>query len=264
MLEKLFCSKIINDRDKLRREIITVSNQRDDAIEDVEKFKGRWEATLEKYKEARDGRREAESLRDSYKRKWDLCLKKLSRQDEKIEKLEADVDWYEERRRTLEKALQDATVIPDIPLDEATLVVYEFDDNLAAELFRDYDVRPADDEYYLLPIEKWGEILAPIQAEVKESLKRWRTNVSDCDDWAYVMGAVVTQYFAKSGVSRQGAFMIVWDITGANRHAYNAFIDTDKNVWIYEPQDGTIIGKLGETPDPYDSNWLWFPGAVIE
>lgn len=261
LLEAVFCGRVSSEGDRLKREISDLGGRLDDALGDVLRYKERLEKKTADYKAERDRRRAAESDRNSFERKYEAGLTKIARLEAEVEKLEADVEWFEERRKTLEKALQDATVIPDIPLDEESLTLYDFSDDLAAHLFGAYDVRPADDRYYLLPYEKWVEILTPIQAEVKESLVRWRTNVSDCDDWAYVMGGIVTQYFAKAGVSCQGAFMIIWDITGENRHAYNGFIDDEKNVWVYEPQSGEIIGKLGETPDPYESNWLWFPGA---
>ena len=49
-------------------------------------------------------------------------------------------------------------------------------------------------------------------------------------------------------------------ITWSRRHAYNAFIDSDNKVWIYEPQSGSVVGLLGETEEPYDTALIWFPG----
>ena len=77
----------------------------------------------------------------------------------------------------------------------------------------------------------------------------------DCDDFALVMNSYVAISFIKSTYDKQGAFMTLW----SNTHAYNGFVD-DKATWVYEPQNGRIIGKLGETGEPYDTRKVWFPG----
>jgi len=175
----------------------------------------------------------------------------------KLKKALMDVKWYEERLETYKKALEDAVVIPEIELDESELSIYKFED----AAFAGYDLRIADAEYYLLPYDKWIEILALVHKEVKEGLIRWRANISDCDNWADITASTIALTFVKAGLNKQGAFMIIWDMTGDKKHAYNAFMDVNGQVWIYEPQTNEIVGKLGETDGAYESEWIWFPGA---
>jgi len=189
--------------------------------------------------------------------KLQRCIDKRKELRTEIKRLEKSAAWFEARMKTLEKALEDAMVIPELSVDESELAVYRFE----GKIFAGYDLRVADLEYYQLPYDAWIELLASVQREVGESLSKWRANVSDCDDWAYVMGATVVQAFVKAGLDKQGAFMILWDMTGAQKHAYNGFMDTDGQVWVYEPQDGTVVGKLGETSGAYETDWVWFPGA---
>jgi len=189
--------------------------------------------------------------------KLQRCIDRRRELRDEVKKLKKSVAWFEDRMKTLEKALEDAMVIPELDVDESDLAVYRFED----KTFMGYDLRLADWEYYQLPYDAWIELLAAVQREVGESLTKWRVNVSDCDDWAYVMGATVVQAFVKAGLERQGAFMILWDMTGEQKHAYNGFMDTDGQVWVYEPQNGTVVGKLGETSGAYETDWIWFPGA---
>lgn len=189
--------------------------------------------------------------------KLQRCIEKRKELRAEIKKQENDAAWFKDRLKTLEKALEDAMVIPEFDVDESELVVYRFE----GKVFMGYDLRAADLEYYQLPYDAWIELLAEVQREVGKSLTKWRVNVSDCDDWAYVMGATVVQAFVKAGLDRQGAFMILWDMTGEQKHAYNGFMDTDGQVWVYEPQNGTVVGKLGETSGAYETDWIWFPGS---
>jgi len=115
----------------------------------------------------------------------------------------------------------------------------------------------ADNNYYCYPYESWAGLLAPIQGEVKETLKRWRSEVGDCDDWALVMAGLVAVAFSNANSRRQGAFFVAWSHT----HAYNAFRDAPGDWWIYEPQNGAVIGKLASFAEkPYDTQKLWALG----
>jgi len=115
----------------------------------------------------------------------------------------------------------------------------------------------ADNNYYCYPYESWVGILAPIQAEVKKTLKRWQSEVSDCDDFALVMAGLVAVAFRNVGGVKQGAFFVAWSST----HAYNVFRDASGDWWIFEPQNGAVIGKLALfTEKPYDTRKLWALG----
>lgn len=123
-------------------------------------------------------------------------------------------------------------------------------------LFDGYTSRFADATYYAYALPVWQKILTRIHPEVVKALGRWRVEISDCDDWALVMNSFVTIAFADARNKRQGAFMTLWSGT----HAYNGFIDVNKNIWIYEPQNGKIIGKLENGSGEYKTKLVWFPG----
>jgi len=114
----------------------------------------------------------------------------------------------------------------------------------------------ADAEYLSFPKQQWVNLLTPIQRIVKETLGEWTTNISDCDDFALVMNSYVAVSFIKGGFSKQGAFLTLWSKT----HAYNGFVDSTEVIWVYEPQNNKIVGKLTDTKAPYDTEKVWVPG----
>jgi hypothetical protein len=111
-----------------------------------------------------------------------------------------------------------------------------------------------DEYYHLYPYAVWEDILALVQSETKEEIGRWRTDVSDCDDFATIMRAAMALSFIDARSKYQGAFS--W--ARSRGHAYNAFVDDALNIWIFEPQNGAIIGKLYETDNPWDTIHLRF------
>ena len=181
-------------------------------------------------------------------------LKQIEALKKEVEELRQDCIYFEERVKQLSSALAKSVQIPDI----SDLVVERKAVRPWAlkELTEKYQVVVADAEYYALPKDAWEQLLDRIEPERLKLIKTWRREISDCDDWAIIMHALVTAAFIKAKLDKQGAFMIVW----SNTHAYNAYMDIEENVWIYEPQSGKTVGKLGETDKPYDSRWLWFPG----
>ena len=256
--ELLLCGRIISESGQRQRRIDDLTRQLDTLNEKYTLCKDELSQEKAQNRQLRRDLGNLERENSTLQTQRDLLLEEVAELEGQVDKLEEDSKWYVKRLKTLESALEDAIVIPEIELADGDLTPYSFD----GWPFGDYDTKIADREYYLLPYDKWIEILTPIQQEVKAALGAWRPEVSDCDDFAYVMGASVTQFIANARVSRQGAFMVVWDITGTQRHAYNAFMDDEGNVWIYEPQNGNIVGKLGETTGAYESNWIWFMGKA--
>jgi len=104
-----------------------------------------------------------------------------------------------------------------------------------------------DEYYHLYPYETWEKILALVQSETKEEVGTWRTDVSDCDDFALIMQAAMSLSFIDADAQYQGAF--AW--ARSRGHAYNAFIDDTETIYIFEPQTGDIIGRVDEAPDPW-------------
>lgn len=170
-----------------------------------------------------------------------------------VSSLEADVAYYADRVASLAGALAESIQIPDVSAHVGSKNVVEPYQDPA---FTGLNLLCADLEYYALPYVSWLALLEPVQAEVDKVLQ-YRRQVSDCDDWALVMSSFLALAFIDAGLDKQGAFMIQWSPT----HAYNAFMTGEGDVWIYEPQSGQVVGKLGDAVEPYDSWMVWFPEA---
>jgi len=114
-----------------------------------------------------------------------------------------------------------------------------------------------DTDYYAYPLAKWrDEILPQLHRAVKDNAPKWISNVSDCDNFADIMHTAVQLVFIAAGKKRQGAFGKCYSST----HAYNFFVTSTGEAYIYEPQNGEIKGKLGETGAPWDTTRLYMTG----
>jgi len=122
-----------------------------------------------------------------------------------------------------------------------------------------YQTAIADASYYSFPKEQWIALLSIIQPIIKKIIGKWTTDIADCDDFALVMNSYVAISFIKAGYPKQGAFFTLWSPS----HAYNGFRDNGGNIWIYEPQNDKVIGKLGQTVSPYDTKKVWAPGVEL-
>ena len=93
--------------------------------------------------------------------------------------------------------------------------------------------------------------------------RKWITEISDCDNFATTMYDFMSILFLQAGLKRQGGFMVVWGYEpGHTAHAFNAFVDTEGKSYIYEPQNGSIVGRLDEGSGSYMPRKLWFPGTT--
>lgn len=152
----------------------------------------------------------------------------------------------------LTQILAKSIILPELVLIEPYATI-EPDD--MSELY-DYDMMRADLIYYAFPKDIWLIILSQIQPIVKKCLQTWSSNISDCDDWALVMNAFLVAALKDKRLKYQGAFTIAW----SNNHAYNLYVDDLKQIWIYEPQNNTTVGLLGNGVKPYDTQKIWFIG----
>jgi len=173
---------------------------------------------------------------------------------EELKKCEKDKKYYAKRAETLAKALANSVVLPDT--ENFLVYVGEINPWKTIRKIGQYDVVTADKTYYTLAQDSWIKILSSIQSEVEKVLPKWRTNISDCDDYALLMASFVVATFAKSYLDKQVAFAIAW----SNNHAYNLFITTEGTCEIYEPQSNVIVGQLGKTTGIYKTEKIWFMG----
>ena len=124
---------------------------------------------------------------------------------------------------------------------------------------RKYDPVYADLTYYSFPKEQWIALLDALHPTLIASIGEWKENISDCDNFSQHAYYFVSKSFINAGYPCQGAFMVVW----SRSHAYNAFVDTEGKIWIYEPQNNKIIGDIeGTLDDVYNPDKVWFPGEV--
>lgn len=168
--------------------------------------------------------------------------------------LKKDVNYYRTRTNSLSTALSIAVEIPNIK--PFIIERKKVEPSVLVKDFGTFNTIVADSYYYALSEEAWIKILTSIQAQVKKILIEFQSEIKDCDDWALLMSAFVTAAFAKAGLDIQGAFSIVW----SSKHAYNSFITSEGDWKIYEPQNNTIPGNLGETTEIYKSYYIWFMG----
>jgi len=122
-----------------------------------------------------------------------------------------------------------------------------------------YNLVYADSGYYTFPKEQWVELLEVVQPVLIKCIGKYIPETVDCDNYSLSMYHFVSKTFMNAGYDKQGAFMIVW----SKKHAYNAFMDTEGKVWVYEPQTGKVIGEIEDMVDDiYESDKVWFPGEV--
>jgi len=125
--------------------------------------------------------------------------------------------------------------------------------------FYDVEFVRADAEYNLFSKDDWVAILTSVHPLVKEALTRWVVDISDCDNWSSVMSAFVSIAFKKSGYFKQGAFAIAHTVDDEPaRHAYNLFVDLDRKVWLYEPQNNTLRGLMQDGEGYFRTGYVWF------
>jgi len=184
--------------------------------------------------------------RDTLSRNYQNLLKE---KNQLILDCDSDKLYLSEQIQQLTSQLADALVLPDItPYTDDPTTFDPWTEGLPVD---DYVI--ADKEYYVYPKEDWLEILRRVQPNVKAVLSRWRSSISDCDNFALLMAGLVSGCFAKADLDLQGAFMVAWSRT----HAFNVYRDSDGDYWVYEPQNSKTVCKLEDAEDPYVTRKLW-------
>jgi len=181
--------------------------------------------------------------------------KKLTEMNKKnYEMLSKQALMYRTRIEHMQQALDESIQIPVLSIHTEPEWLFDPYDLI----WPVNDVLVADEEYYALPYDTWMKILPPIQVETVKARGKWVKEISDCDNFATTMYDFMSILFLKAGLKRQGGFMVVWSRT----HAFNAFIDVDGKSYIYEPQNGSIVGRLDEGSGSYIPRKIWFPGTT--
>jgi len=203
--------------------------------------------------------RECRQKKQEYNQEFLDCVQakiqqNLEHQDE-LTRLNEEVHRLRNIEIILEAALKKAVVVPDISeyIDKDNLQTFT---PYNEPEYIDYELHYADLAYHVFPYDTWIQILSLIHVQVKKLFPIWTPNIGDCDNYAFTTADIMSLACKKLGLRYQAAIPILWSWTGG--HAYNGFV-TESDTYVYEPQNNTVIGKLGETTDSYDSELVLFP-----
>lgn len=154
---------------------------------------------------------------------------------------------------SLKADLEKAIIIPDI--SHYLTSRKQIEPRSVVNTYGQFDLVCADEAYYALSKRDWNAVLALVFEQVRKVLNTWVAEISDCDDWALLMAALMSSAFKKSGVERQGAFCVIW----SNCHAYNGYVTNERKLYLFEPQNGQTINELNQAlADPYKTRSIWF------
>lgn len=123
---------------------------------------------------------------------------------------------------------------------------------------RGYDI--ADTSYHTLSIESWRRALSDIYSFKSEA--PYIPNILDCDNHSLIMQALVSWTSFASYRAGQLERQLAFGIARSKDHSYNIFLDNNLDFWVFEPQNGRIIGKMkdlnesGEKED-YVTRYVW-------
>lgn len=177
---------------------------------------------------------------------------------EELSKLYAVNQELELRNSLLTTALEDSFVIiaanEIVDIDKAKKI-YPY----SHPKLNDYELIVADLKYYAFTKSDWRDLLDEIHPFLIGLIGEWTANISDCDDFALIMNAFVVSSFIKAGFDLQGAFFIAHSRT----HAYNVFVDSEKHVWVYEPQTNRVKGLIDKVDDPYKTKKVLCVGGNL-
>ena len=201
-------------------------------------------------------------LEDELEKRDDFLEEMKKAQEIDLKKLQEDLKRAEHDIAVVNQLLTMRINIPSIR-PALVGVPLEVGNPFDYALFRDFndkiDLQTSDDEYHVFSLDKWKEILAPIQAEVEDQQGRWTGSIGDCDNFALTMSSFVAIAFKDADLNRQGAFAYVkGGKIAADAHAYNGFLTDDDKFYIFEPQNGEVIGELHQGTGKYWSRRVHF------
>ena len=103
------------------------------------------------------------------------------------------------------------------------------------------DVIPLDGKYKLVSLDTWRKI---IQSDTLNLTKKWHRDVFDCDDFAIVFKAHVSEFYEINSVGI--ALGKIYDAKTnkfISYHAYNLIVAKNGNIelYVYEPQTDELV-----------------------
>lgn len=166
-----------------------------------------------------------------------------------IQKILCNDQYYIERIESLTKNLAQSI----IPIN----LKHEYKTEISPwDIIKGYDLVVADNKYYTYNIYDWKNIILLLHNNLKDKYK-YNPEVFDCDDISLLYCSVLSYSAYISQLKKQPAMAIAW----SNSHAFNIIIDNKNNIWIIEPQNGEIIGKINDNINKmYNVKKIWFMG----
>ena len=117
-----------------------------------------------------------------------------------------------------------------------------------------YHIETADPKYLTFTKNTWIKLLNRIHPLMRAAMYPALPEVADCDNWALLACAFISVAIRKSGKYKQGAFSKAsanpWPGSSVG-HAFNTFMDLNKQIWVYEPFNNKVIGLIEDTVDKY-------------
>ncbi|MCD6148176.1 lectin MOA-related protein [bacterium] len=103
------------------------------------------------------------------------------------------------------------------------------------------NVIPLDGRYKLVSLDTWKKI---IQSDTLNLTKKWHRDVFDCDDFAIVFKAHVSEFYEINSVGV--ALGRIYDAKTSKYigyHAYNLIVAKNGNIelYVYEPQTDELV-----------------------
>ena len=196
------------------------------------------------YKECLTKLRQCHKERESLEKKLSDCIKKVNELDierklcnKSVTELQTQLAIVRKRLKEL-KSLQCEIPAPKKKIKTSltevrTLLKNQLPETKKAKFYM------SDCDYWLIEKEEMERFLR----EEKSNLFKYMKERYDCDDFSFrLMGMVSAPGWSDI------AFFIVW----GDGHAYNAFVDDRKKVYIIEPQNDRIISpeKAGKIYRP--------------
>lgn len=108
-----------------------------------------------------------------------------------------------------------------------------------------YDVETSDNFYYAYDEGPWRQVLDLIHPEVKKAVGFGRSEMADCDNYAYTTAVFTALAFNKADKRYQGAIGVAegyYDQDIKTTHAFNVVILDDDRMLTYEPYSNTWLG----------------------
>jgi len=104
-----------------------------------------------------------------------------------------------------------------------------------------------DESYYCLDDSSWRAVLDRVYSSYKRVYGKWVKETQDCDNFADVAFNQCNRAMQRYGFDH----LLCFGWARSRSHAFNVYRCKDGVWWVWEPQTGETVGKLGETVEPY-------------